>query len=158
MRDHRTTPGAIADSKTTEMAVSGGSKTRRVYYPTMPAFGPVTMITSADPAMARVLRMTNMAIASSADLAVDRVDDVALATNEAFAAAIANGNVESVKCAVHADSGSVVVRMTPLGVSGSEPITIADPAPLTATVLRSVTHDVAFDGTTGVVSFTITNT
>lgn len=123
----------------------------------MPAFGPVTMTTSADAAMARVMRMTNMAIASSADLAVDRVDDVALATNEAFAAAIASRGADRVECAVHAERGSVVVRMTPVRASGSEPRSVAEPAPLTATVLRSVTDDVVFDGATGAVSFTITN-
>ena len=122
----------------------------------MPELGPVRMSTSADPAMARVLRMVTMGIAASAGFTVDRVDDVALATTEAFSIVIATPGTASVECVAKADMGRVSVQMTSIteaaGESSSGPWTID---PLADRVLRTVTDRVDYEAGPTRVAFAV---
>ncbi|MGB9357195.1 MAG: hypothetical protein WCC01_01430 [Acidimicrobiia bacterium] len=112
----------------------------------MPELGPVRTSTPADPAMARVLRMVTMGIAASAGFTVDRVDDVALATTEAFSIVIATPGTASVECVAKAEMGRISVQMTSVaetvGESSSDPWPID---PLADRVLRSVTDQVDYE-------------
>lgn len=123
----------------------------------MPAFGPVTLTTRADAAMARVLRMTNMSVATSAGLHIDRVEDVALATNEAFASILNDGPADGLTCIVESDPGTILVRMVP-----NRPETPTAPHdkqrdPLTARILEAIADELSYEETAGSVEFRISN-
>ena len=112
----------------------------------MPELGPVRTSTTADPAMARVLRMVTIGVAASAGLTVDRVDDVALATTEAFGIVIAAPGTASVECVAEADIGHISVQITSIAGDVREPPSgrwTIDP--LADRVLRSVTDQVDYE-------------
>ena len=106
--------------------------------------------------MARVLRMVTMGIAASAGFTVDRVDDVALATTEAFSIVIATPGTASVECVTKADIGRISVQMTSIaetvGEPSSDPWTID---PLADRVLRSVTDRVDYEADPTRVAFAV---
>jgi len=122
----------------------------------MPEFGPVQITTRPQAVMARVLRMTSMSIASSAGLRVGKVEDIALATNEAFAVALSKPNTSRVTCTVEGEEGSVHVQITP---HHGETATLPSPQvdALANRVLESITSSFNHDRTTGAIRFTITN-
>lgn len=122
----------------------------------MPELGPVRTSTTADPAMARVLRMVTMGVAASAGLTVDRVDDVALATTEAFGIVIAAPGTASVECVAEADRGRISVQITAIaGGVGEPPSGRWTIDPLADRVLRSVTDQVACGSDPPSVSFAV---
>jgi hypothetical protein len=123
----------------------------------MPAFGPITMTTKAEHIMARVIRMTTMSIATSAGLHVDKVEDVALATNEAFATATRWGTAETMTCVVEADPGTIKVHMLPIHSENRNGTPDLDPDPLTARILQTITEDLVYEPATGGVSFRVSN-
>jgi hypothetical protein len=97
---------------------------------------------SADPGMGRVMRMVAMRVASCAGFTVDRVDDVAMATSEAFTV-VSSGGATRADIELSTDpAGGLAVALT----SDGSVSTGTDPAidPLTDRVLRSVTDDVSY--------------
>lgn len=123
----------------------------------MTAYGPVSMVTTSEPAMARVLRMTAMRVASSAELHIDRVEDLALAVSEAFA--LSTNGVSSgsaVKCEVEGEPGSVRVRMAATA-SGNGSVESSNANPLSERVLTTITDELTRDPDTGEIRFRVSN-
>ena len=81
----------------------------------MADLGPISMITSALPPMSRVLRRVTMSVAASVGLAVDRVEDAALATSEIFAFLTSGRTLDAVSWSAIADSSRLSVTLTPIG-------------------------------------------
>ena len=107
----------------------------------MPEFGPLQVTTTADPSMSRVLRMLARSLAARAPLGVDRVEDVALATSEAFAVVTSSGYRGPVGFTGRLDGGSICVAIA--RCDDSSPRIDGDAIDLlTQRVLHSVTDEV----------------
>lgn len=119
----------------------------------MDGLGPVCASTPADAAYARVLRLLTSHVAASSGLEFDRVEDVALATNEVFGSLLAVPGVEFVECAASCDAHAVEVTMSahPAHPASGEQW----PDELAQRVLHGVTEEVEYSRATGTVRFRI---
>jgi anti-sigma regulatory factor (Ser/Thr protein kinase) len=105
----------------------------------------VTLVVPPDPSMARVARLTASALAASAGLTVDAVDDVKIAVSEMLALLVGRGSADPVTMAFTVSPGELVVEMT----SAVPPFDGDDPElELANLVLDAVTarHETSHDG------------
>ena len=107
----------------------------------MAQLGPARVTTTSDPSMARVARMVAMSVAGHSELGVDAVQDVALATSEAFSVVALSGP-EGIAVDVSASDNVVTVVVEATGVRKEGGFMID---PLTARVLDAVTTDIRID-------------
>lgn len=88
-----------------------------MYHPeTMVELGTLSITAPANRTMAGLLRTVAMSVAVSATLTVNRVEDTALAVNEAFRSMLAAVPPDSpVACVLEADPGTVRVTIESVG-------------------------------------------
>lgn len=117
------------------------------------SLGPVRATTPGDPVYARTLRLLAATVAASAGLEVDRVEDVALATNEAFGQLIRLAGAEAVACTASCAEGSVDITMTatPMSDGGDPPERWPDV--LAERVLAGVTDAVEYSTDAATIRF-----
>lgn len=105
--------------------------------------GPVRATTPGDAAYARVLRLLTSNVAATTGLEFDRVEDVALATNEAFGQLMRLPATESVTCTAASCDGVVEVTMSG-SAGGDGPFPERWPDALAARVLSGVTDAIEY--------------
>lgn len=115
----------------------------------------MTITTPADGSMAAVVRAVVMSAAVSAALTVDRVEDVALAANEAFrSVATGVGPDGSIVCRFQPGAGSIDVSVEPAGDTDADgPVDVDH---LSAMILSAVTDSYESTSSPGI-SFTLAN-
>lgn len=114
----------------------------------------VTLVVPADPAMARVARLTASALAASAGLTVDAVDDVKIAVSEMLALLVGRGGAAPVTLVFASSPGELSID-----VSSRTPPFVGDDQELELTnlVLDAVTasHQTSHDGDAGRIVATV---
>ena len=114
----------------------------------------VTLVVPSDPAMARVARLTASALAASAGLTVDAVDDVKIAVSEMLALLVGRGGSAPVTLVFASSPGELSID-----VSSRTPPFAGDDQELELTnlVLDAVTasHPTSHDGDAGRIVATV---
>lgn len=103
---------------------------------------PVHVAVPPDPRYVRIVRMVATAAGATAGLAIDRLDDLGLALDEACSALIAVPDTTALECTITSRDERVSVQVT--GRDGAAPTWPPDgwPQSLEAIVLMSVASDV----------------
>lgn len=96
----------------------------------------------ADPSYSRVVRLLTSNVAACAGLGFDRIEDAAMAANEAFCLLAEVPGVRTIACAAAGTDASIEMVLTAVPPS-SDP-EASWPDELTERVLRAVTEDVEF--------------
>jgi anti-sigma regulatory factor (Ser/Thr protein kinase) len=105
----------------------------------------VTLVVPADPAMARVARLTASALAAGAGLTLDAVDDVKIAVSEMLALLVGRGGTAPVTIVFSSMAGRLGIDVS----SPTPPIPVDDQElELVNLVLDAVTasHETSHDG------------
>ncbi len=127
----------------------GGPFVGAVVYAPMP-MPPVTVSVPPDERYARVLRLMASAAGAAAGLAVDRLDDLKLAVDEAVGVLLLEGRAPStLTCGLAGTGGTLSVRVTGTGdsLTGWPPAGWDDSLP--ALVLEGVADEVALTSDAG---------
>lgn len=110
----------------------------------MEHLGPVRARTPLHPSFGRVMRLLTTSIASSIGMTFDRVEDVALATNEAFGLLVRSPGADAVHCVVSPADRAVTVTLSAESTSISSCNGEAWEDELAIRVLRGVSEEVEY--------------
>lgn len=115
--------------------------------------GPVRASTPAATVYARVLRMLTSNVAATAGLGYDRVDDVALATDEAFGQLLRLPGAEAITCTASCSERSVEVTLSVTRAVDSVDRPARWPDALADRVLAGATDSVEYSSEDGSIRF-----
>lgn len=108
--------------------------------------GPISLVLPADPALARVVRLTTGGLVAMADFTVDELEDAKIAVSEVLIALVEHGDGGTVELDLSLDADALVIE----GRTAATDLDLDDPdLVLCRTVLAGVcrSHDIeARDG------------